>query len=92
MESKNVVVLGGTRGFGFELAKVFADKGCNLVVTGRRGMDAAEAASKIGASTPGAVKVLALRPTSLHSPRSSGSRRKPSARSEGSICSSSMPA
>ena len=60
MESKNVIVLGGTRGFGFELAKVFAAKGCNLVVTGRRGADAAEAASRIGAGSPDAVKVFGL--------------------------------
>ena len=46
MKGKNILVLGGTRGFGYELAKEFAELGANVVITGRRLADAQNAARR----------------------------------------------
>lgn len=47
MEKKRIVLLGGTRGFGFELAREFVSLGADIVITGRHLADAEEAARKI---------------------------------------------
>ncbi len=57
MDEKNVVVLGGTRGFGLELAREFASLGARLAITGRNLADAQAAAEKITktADSPGPI-------------------------------------
>jgi len=47
MNWKKIIIVGGTRGFGFELAKEFVSLGAHIVITGRRRIDAEEAARKI---------------------------------------------
>jgi NAD(P)-dependent dehydrogenase (short-subunit alcohol dehydrogenase family) len=44
MKGKNILVLGGTRGFGYELAKEFARLGAKVAISGRRLADAENAA------------------------------------------------
>jgi NAD(P)-dependent dehydrogenase (short-subunit alcohol dehydrogenase family) len=53
MASRSVVVVGGTRGLGRELAQFYADQGRDVLITGRDGAAAAECASEIGRSTRG---------------------------------------
>jgi NAD(P)-dependent dehydrogenase (short-subunit alcohol dehydrogenase family) len=49
----NVVVVGGTRGLGRELAQFYADRGREVVITGRDAAGAAACAAEIGGSTRG---------------------------------------
>jgi NAD(P)-dependent dehydrogenase (short-subunit alcohol dehydrogenase family) len=51
--SRSVVVVGGTRGLGRELAQFYADRGREVVVTGRDPGGAAACAAEIGGSTRG---------------------------------------
>ena len=51
MASGTVVVVGGTRGLGRELARHYADAGRNVVVTGRDQATADACASELGGST-----------------------------------------
>jgi NAD(P)-dependent dehydrogenase (short-subunit alcohol dehydrogenase family) len=51
MASGTVVVVGGTRGLGRELAKHYADAGREVVVTGRDQASAEACASELGGST-----------------------------------------
>ena len=53
MANGSVVVVGGTRGLGRELAQSYADEGREVVVTGRDQGRAEEAASEIGGRTRG---------------------------------------
>jgi NAD(P)-dependent dehydrogenase (short-subunit alcohol dehydrogenase family) len=53
MASKSVVVVGGTRGLGREVAQFYADQGRDVVITGRDASAAATCASEIGGSTRG---------------------------------------
>jgi NAD(P)-dependent dehydrogenase (short-subunit alcohol dehydrogenase family) len=53
MASKSVVVVGGTRGLGRELAQFYADQGRDVVITGRDGAGAESCAAEIGGSTRG---------------------------------------
>jgi NAD(P)-dependent dehydrogenase (short-subunit alcohol dehydrogenase family) len=53
MASRSVVVVGGTRGLGRELAKDYADRGRDVVVTGRDATAAEACAAEIGGSTRG---------------------------------------
>ena len=48
-----VVVVGGTQGLGWELARSYADEGRDVVVTGRDASRAEAAAGEIGGSTHG---------------------------------------
>lgn len=41
LKEKAVIVTGATSGIGFEIAKVFAKQGCNVVITGSRPLDEA---------------------------------------------------
>jgi len=52
---KNILILGGTRGFGFELAREFLALGARVAITGRKFADAAEAVSRLAprGSAPG---------------------------------------
>ncbi len=54
-----VVVVGGTRGLGREVARYYADAGRDVVVTGRQQASAEAAAVEIGGSTRGAGLDLA---------------------------------
>jgi NAD(P)-dependent dehydrogenase (short-subunit alcohol dehydrogenase family) len=49
----SVIVVGGTRGIGREIAAVFADRGREVVLTGRDEATAQRVASEIGGSTRG---------------------------------------
>ena len=60
MEKKNVVVIGGSRGLGFELAAEFVARGSNIVVTSRQLPNAEEAAAKLSGSAPAQSKVFGL--------------------------------
>jgi len=51
--SRSVVVVGGTRGLGRELAQFYADQGRDVVITGRDPGGAAACAAEIGGSTRG---------------------------------------
>jgi len=51
--SRSVVVVGGTRGLGRELAQFYAGRGRDVVVTGRDAAAAAACAAEIGGSTRG---------------------------------------
>jgi NAD(P)-dependent dehydrogenase (short-subunit alcohol dehydrogenase family) len=51
MASGSVVVVGGTRGLGRELAQFYADQGRDVVITGRDATTAAACATEIGGST-----------------------------------------
>jgi NAD(P)-dependent dehydrogenase (short-subunit alcohol dehydrogenase family) len=49
----SVVVVGGTRGLGRELAQFYADQGRDVVITGRDAVAATASAAEIGSSTRG---------------------------------------
>jgi NAD(P)-dependent dehydrogenase (short-subunit alcohol dehydrogenase family) len=49
----SVVVVGGTKGLGRELAQFYADKGRDVVITGRDEAGAAAVAAEIGSTTRG---------------------------------------
>lgn len=53
MASKSVVVVGGTRGLGREVAQFYADQGRNVVITGRDASGAEACAAEIGATARG---------------------------------------
>lgn len=53
MASRSVVVVGGTRGLGRELAQFYADQGRDVVITGRDAGTTEECAAGIGGSTRG---------------------------------------
>ena len=53
MSSRSVVIVGGTRGLGRELARFYADQGREVVVTGRDAGAAEGCAAEIGGSTRG---------------------------------------
>jgi NAD(P)-dependent dehydrogenase (short-subunit alcohol dehydrogenase family) len=53
MASRSVVVVGGTRGLGRELAQFYADQGREIVITGREAASAQACAAEIGGSTRG---------------------------------------
>ena len=53
MPSKSVVVVGGTRGLGREVAQFYADQGRDVVITGRDASAAELCAAEIGGSTRG---------------------------------------
>jgi NAD(P)-dependent dehydrogenase (short-subunit alcohol dehydrogenase family) len=53
MATGTVVVVGGTRGLGREIARFYADRGREVVVTGRDQTGAEAAAAEIGGSTRG---------------------------------------
>jgi NAD(P)-dependent dehydrogenase (short-subunit alcohol dehydrogenase family) len=53
MADGSVVVVGGTRGLGRELAQFYADQGRNVVVSGRDAAGAEACATEIGGSTRG---------------------------------------
>jgi NAD(P)-dependent dehydrogenase (short-subunit alcohol dehydrogenase family) len=50
---KSVVVIGGTGGIGHAIAQFYADKGCNVVITGRDEQRTAAVAKDIGRKTRG---------------------------------------
>jgi NAD(P)-dependent dehydrogenase (short-subunit alcohol dehydrogenase family) len=53
MPSRSVLIVGGTRGLGRELARFYADQGREVIVTGRDAAAAKACASEIGGSTRG---------------------------------------
>jgi NAD(P)-dependent dehydrogenase (short-subunit alcohol dehydrogenase family) len=53
MASGSVVVVGGTRGLGREVAQFYADQGRDVVITGRDGSAAEASATEIGGSSRG---------------------------------------
>ncbi|HYA08704.1 MAG TPA: SDR family oxidoreductase [Gaiellaceae bacterium] len=53
MAGGSVVVVGGTRGLGRELAQFYADRGRDVVISGRDPAGAAACAAEIGGSTRG---------------------------------------
>jgi NAD(P)-dependent dehydrogenase (short-subunit alcohol dehydrogenase family) len=53
MSSSSVVVVGGTRGLGREIAQFYAGQGRDVVITGRDAASAAASAAEIGGSTRG---------------------------------------
>jgi NAD(P)-dependent dehydrogenase (short-subunit alcohol dehydrogenase family) len=53
MSERSVVVVGGTRGLGRELAQFYADAGRDVVITGRDAASAAACAAEIGPSVRG---------------------------------------
>ncbi len=53
MASRSVVVVGGTRGLGREVAQFYADQGREVVITGRDASEAEACAAEIGGSTRG---------------------------------------
>jgi len=59
MASGSVVVVGGTRGLGRELAQFYADRGRDVVITGRDAGGAHACAAEIGGSTRGIALDLA---------------------------------
>jgi NAD(P)-dependent dehydrogenase (short-subunit alcohol dehydrogenase family) len=59
MASGTVVVVGGTRGLGREVAQFYADRGRDVVVTGREQAGAEGCAAEIGESTRGVALDLA---------------------------------
>jgi NAD(P)-dependent dehydrogenase (short-subunit alcohol dehydrogenase family) len=59
MAGGSVVVVGGTRGLGRELAQSYADQGREVVVTGRDGPGAEACAAEIGGATRGVAFDLA---------------------------------
>ena len=59
MASGTVVVVGGTRGLGREVAQFYADRGRDVVVTGREEAGAEACVAEIGGSTRGIALDLA---------------------------------
>src|SRR3954471_13045848 len=59
MPGGTVVVVGGTRGLGRELAQFYADQGRDVVVTGRDQAGSEKCAAEIGGSTRGLALDLA---------------------------------
>jgi NAD(P)-dependent dehydrogenase (short-subunit alcohol dehydrogenase family) len=59
MASRSVVVVGGTRGLGRELAQFYAEQGRDVVVTGRDAAGAQACAAEIGGATRGLALDLA---------------------------------
>lgn len=59
MASRSVVIVGGTRGLGRELAQFYADRDRDVVVTGRDPATAEACAAEIGGSTRGIAFDLA---------------------------------
>ena len=59
MADGSVVIVGGTRGLGLELARFYAGRGRDVVVTGRDAAAAAASAAEIGGSTRGIALDLA---------------------------------
>lgn len=55
---KTVVITGSTKGIGFGLAEEFLKRGCQVVVSGRKQMDAEAAAEQLG-QTYGRERILA---------------------------------
>lgn len=55
----SVVVIGGTTGLGNEIARFYADRGDEVVITGREAGGAAEVAAEIGGRTRGIAVDLA---------------------------------
>jgi NAD(P)-dependent dehydrogenase (short-subunit alcohol dehydrogenase family) len=53
MANGSVVIVGGTRGLGLELARFYAGRGREVVLTGRDGAAAEACAAEIGGSTRG---------------------------------------
>jgi NAD(P)-dependent dehydrogenase (short-subunit alcohol dehydrogenase family) len=53
MAGKSVVVVGGTRGLGREVAQFYSDRGRDVVITGRDATSAQAIAAEIGGSTRG---------------------------------------
>lgn len=53
MAGRSVVIVGGTRGLGREVAQFYADQGREVVVTGRDAASAQSCAEEIGGSTRG---------------------------------------
>ena len=51
MSSRSVVVVGGTRGLGLELARFYAEDGRDVVVTGREAAAVEACAAAVGGST-----------------------------------------
>jgi NAD(P)-dependent dehydrogenase (short-subunit alcohol dehydrogenase family) len=52
-DAQSVVVIGGTGGIGFAIAKSHADRGCKVVITGRDAKRTEDVAAKIGGNTLG---------------------------------------
>ena len=63
MAGKSVVVVGGTRGLGREVAQFYAGQGRDVVITGRDASAAEACAAEIGGSTRGIGLDLAEPPT-----------------------------
>ena len=59
MANRSVVVVGGTRGLGREIAQFYADQGRDVVITGREQAGCDAAASELGGSTRGIALDLA---------------------------------
>jgi NAD(P)-dependent dehydrogenase (short-subunit alcohol dehydrogenase family) len=53
MAGRSVVVVGGTRGLGRELAQFYADRGRDVVITGRDAASAEACAAEIGSTASG---------------------------------------
>lgn len=53
MAEGSVVIVGGTRGLGRELARSYAERGADVVITGRDAGTAQQAAAEIGGDTRG---------------------------------------
>ena len=53
MSSRSVVIVGGTRGLGLELARFYAERGRDVVITGRDPAAADACAAEIGGATRG---------------------------------------
>jgi NAD(P)-dependent dehydrogenase (short-subunit alcohol dehydrogenase family) len=53
VSGKSVVVIGGTRGIGREVARFFADRDCDVVLSGRDAGRAKEVAGELGGRTRG---------------------------------------
>jgi NAD(P)-dependent dehydrogenase (short-subunit alcohol dehydrogenase family) len=52
-KSESVVVIGGTGGIGYAVAKFYADRGCRVLITGRDAERTAGVATEIGGNTRG---------------------------------------
>jgi 3-oxoacyl-[acyl-carrier protein] reductase len=53
LDGRRALVMGGTRGIGFGIAKAFSDAGATVALTGRKADDAGNAAASIGNNTVG---------------------------------------